>query len=288
MSATTPLVGQAPAAVNPVIETAMAESVREARQASTRRQTWVVLAQVGILVVFLGLWQWGADSGALPNASLFYGSPSGVFGMLVDNWQSFLASLGATVSAAFMGFAIGVVCALAIGVLLSQVSVLNRIADPFITVLTGLPRIALAPLFVLWFGINDVAKIALSFSLVFFIVLINVLAGFQSVDQDLVVMAKSFGAQKRQVVAGVALPASFPVLFAGLRLGVVFSILGVIASEMTASQDGLGLDIVRFGQTLEPNGIFAALVVLAAAMAVLNGVLRAIESRLLKWVPDRN
>ncbi|ODU07721.1 MAG: hypothetical protein ABS81_00630 [Pseudonocardia sp. SCN 72-86] len=247
----------------------------------------VFATQIAVLAAFLGLWQWGADSGTLGNADLFYGSPSGVFNALVDNWDRLLASLGATAAAAFGGFAIGVGCALLIGVLLTQIPFLARVADPYITVLTGLPRIALAPLFVLWFGIGSSAKMALAFSLVFFIVLINVLAGFRGVDNDIVVMARSFGATRLKVVTGVTLPASLPVLFAGLRLGIVFSILGVIAMEMTAASNGLGLDIIRFGQTLQPNGIFAALVILAIAMALLNWVLRTIEGRLLAWVPDR-
>jgi NitT/TauT family transport system permease protein len=272
----------------PSIEAQMAGSVRSARRMASRRRNAVLATQIGVLVAFLGLWQGGADSGALPNATLFYGSPSGVFEALASNWDRLLGSLGATITAAFMGFAVGVGSALVIGVVLTQVPFLARVSDPYITVLTGLPRIALAPLFVLWFGIGSSAKIALAFSLVFFIVLINVLAGFKGVDKDLVVMARSFGATPARVVAGVILPASLPVLFAGLRLGVVFSILGVIAMEMTAAQNGLGLDIVRFGQTMQPNGIFAALVVLAVAMALLNWVLRSLEARLLRWVPERN
>lgn len=285
MSTVSPIEAARPATV-PVAER-MAESVHTARRSANRRRAAVLVSQLGVLVVFLGLWQWGASSGALPNADLFYGSPSGVFDALVVNWDRLLSALAATAAAAFGGFAIGVGSALVLGVVLTQVPFLARVADPYITVLTGLPRIALAPLFVLWFGIGSSAKIALAFSLVFFIVLINVLAGFRGVDRDIVVMARSFGASRTAVVTGVVLPASLPVLFAGLRLGLVFSILGVIAMEMTAASNGLGLDIIRFGQTLQPNGIFAALVVLAVAMALLNWVLRTVEGRLLSWVPDR-
>lgn len=269
------------------IKAAMDKSVDQARRRTKRTRVAVVFSQIAVLVIFLGAWQWAADSGFLENADLFYGSPSGVYRMLLDNSEHLWESLAATMSAAFIGFAIGVVAAVIVGVLLSQVAFINRVVDPYIVVLTGMPRIALAPLFVLWFGIGDTAKIALSISLVFFIVLINVLAGFKSVDEDLVVMAKSFGAKEGNLVTKIALPSAVPVLFAGLRLGLVFSILGVIASEMTAARDGLGLDVIIYAQTLRPNGIFAVLVILAAVMALLNWVLSLIEARLLRWVPDR-
>lgn len=249
------------------LDTAMRDSVSTARSRTRRTTVVVLLSQVAVLAAFLGLWQWAADSGRLKSAPLFYGSPSGVYDMLTSNFGDLMSSLMATFRAAVTGFGLGVAAALVIGVILSQVPFLNRVANPYIVVLTGLPRIALAPIFVLWFGIGTTAKVALAFSLVFFIVLINVLAGFKSVNKDLVVMAQSFGASRLHVVMKVALPAAVPVLFAGLRLGLVFSILAVIASEMTAAHDGLGLDVVQYAQTMQPNGVFAVLVVLAAAMA---------------------
>lgn len=288
MTPNAPAGAPAPRASGSLIKSEMEKSVVQARQKSRQSRISVLVSQVAILVIFLGAWQWAADSGFLKNANLFYGSPSGVYQMLIDNREHLFESLMATITAAFIGFAIGVVAAVIVGVLLSQVAFINRVVDPYIVVLTGMPRIALAPLFVLWFGIGDTAKIALSVSLVFFIVLINVLAGFKSVDEDLIVMATSFGAKEGNLVTKIALPSAVPVLFAGLRLGLVFSILGVIASEMTAAKNGLGLDVIIYAQTMRPNGIFAVLLILAAAMALLNWVLSLIEKRLLRWVPARH
>jgi NitT/TauT family transport system permease protein len=151
--------------------------------------------------------------------------------------------------------------------------------------LAGVPRIALAPLFVLWFGISDTAKIALSVSLVFFVVLFNMRAGVRSVDGDLLTMSRTLGANRRQIFLSVIMPACVPTLFAGFRLAIVFSVLGVIASEMTAARSGLGMQVVAYSQNLQPDGVFAVLALLAAVMALLNGVLQLIERRLLRWVP---
>ncbi len=271
----------------PEVQAAMDLSVTQARSRTRRRRIAIVITQLAIVVIFLGAWELAANNGVLKNAPLFYGSPSGIVESITKNWAKLLASLGSTLYAAFLGFAVGVIAALLVGVLLSQVSFLNRVVDPFVVVLTGLPRIALAPLFVLWFGIGDTSKIALSVSLVFFIVLINVLAGFRSVDKDLIIMAKSFGASRGDTVRKVALPSSIPILFAGLRLGLVFSILGVIAMEMTAARSGLGLDVVRYAQGFQPDGVFSVLVVLAATMALLNWGLSLLEKRLQRWAPDR-
>ncbi|GAF47614.1 ABC transporter permease [Rhodococcus wratislaviensis] len=269
------------------ISTVMARSVSRARSRTRRTRFAVTATQIAVLVVFLGAWQWGASSGKLANSDLFWGSPSGILQMLVDNYSHLFGSLVATFSAALVGFVISVVVAVAFGIVLSQVSFINRVLDPYIIALTGMPRIALAPLFVLWFGIGDMAKIALCISLVFFIVLINVLAGFKGVNEDLVLMARSFGAGRGQIIAKITVPAAVPVLFAGLRLGLVFSILAVIASEMTAARDGLGLDVVQYAQTLRPNGIFAILVILATVMALLNWLLGVVERKLLRWAPDQ-
>jgi NitT/TauT family transport system permease protein len=264
----------------------MRASVGRAALLDRRRRRIVLLCQVAILGAFVGGWEYAARSGVLPNANIFYGQPSGVAEVLWNDRDRLLDSWIATMRAAIGGFVIGVVLAIVIGVVLAQVATLNRIFDPFLVVLAGLPRIALAPLFVLWFGINDSAKIALSISLVLFTVVFNVRAGIQSVDRDLLTVAKTFGESRLGVLWKVTFPASVPVLFAALRLALVFSILGVIASEMMASRGGLGFDVVSFAQTLRPNGLFAVLVILAATMTTLNWFLRVFERRLLKWSPS--
>lgn len=268
------------------VEAAMKSSVRQALRRQRKATLGVRLIQIVILTLFLGGWELGYRNEWFDNGDLFFGSPWGVVNQLWDDRGDLWGGLTATIKAASIGFAIGSLAAMAVGILVGQIRFADRVLDPFFVVLTGIPRIALAPLFVLWFGITDKAKIALSISLVFFVVLFNMRAGVRGVDRDLVTVSRTLGANRIQQFLKVTLPSSVPVLFAGFRLAIAFSILGVIASEMTASRAGLGREIIKYGQTLQPNGVFAVLTLLAVVMSLLNGVLQLVERRLLRWLPD--
>lgn len=266
----------------------MAEAVRAKRAEKRRRSITVHLLQLGLVIVILGSWEIMARTGVLPDAEMFYGSPSGVFQFLIDERTHLLQNAWYTVYASFIGFTIGSLAAIAVGLLFGRFPVLERTFDPVVSVLASLPRIALAPLFLLWFGISNTAKVALAISIVFFVVLFNTLAGIKSVDSDLRTVSMLLGASQRQVFMKVVLPGSVPVLFAGLRLALMFSILGVIGSEMIAARNGLGLDVVVYGQLLQPNGVFAVLAILALVSALFSAVLRIVENRLLKWMPSNS
>ena len=263
----------------------MKRAVIEWRRRKRYRMLTVRLWQVLLLIAFLGGWQLSTDHNLLTNANLFYGSPSGVWNFLVTNRSSLWTNAIATVQPAIIGFLLGSAGGVAVGLAAGRWRMFDRVIDPFLAVLAGLPRIALAPLFLLWFGITDMAKITVAVSAVFFVVLFNARAGVRSVQPELRTVAELLGASQRDVFRKVILPGSVPVLFAGLRLGMIFSVLGVIASEMVAAKKGLGVEIVTDGQNLQPDGVFAALAILALVMAVFNGLLQLMERRFLRWMP---
>lgn len=154
------------------------------------------------------------------------------------------------------------------------------------TIFNALPRVALAPMFVLWFGIGMTSKVLLAFSLVFFIVVINTEAGVRSVDSDLSMMARVMGASERQRFMKVLMPGSIPSIFAGLRIGAIYSLLGVVVGEMIASKQGLGQQIMEYSYAFQPAGVFGVLFYLALIALSLNGLMSVIERRLMRWKGD--
>jgi ABC-type proline/glycine betaine transport system permease subunit len=139
-----------------------------------------------------------------------------------------------------ISFVLGSVAALALGLVFVMFPKVERALDPYLTVLNAMPRLALAPLFLLWFGLGLGSKVAVGTSLAFFIVLANTVAGIRGVSQDLVTLSRSLGATPRQVFFKVTLPSAVPVIFSGLRLALIYSMLGVVGAELIAAEHGLG------------------------------------------------
>jgi NitT/TauT family transport system permease protein len=146
-----------------------------------------------------------------------------------------------------------------------------------------MPRLALAPLFLLWFGLGLGSKVAVGTSLAFFIVLANTVAGIRGVSQDLVTLSRSLGATPRQVFFKVTLPSAVPVIFSGLRLALIYSMLGVVGAELIAAEHGLGQVLAYLQSTFNMNGVMALLALLALlGMIVTQGMTR-LEKALLRW-----
>lgn len=260
---------------------AIEQSQRTARAKRTRKSILVRTLQVLSLVVVLALWEWGARSGALN--TLFFSQPTAIGEFMVTNAASLWTDTLATLRATVLGFVIGSLLGVAAAFLIASVPLLDRVLQPWISVLMSIPRVALAPLFLLWFGITEMSKVALAVSIVFFMVLVSTAAGLKTVNPDLHALGDAFHASPWQRFRTILLPSCVPAIFAGLRLGVVTSILGVVSSEMVASSNGLGQQIVLYGQNFQSAGVFAVLALLAAITAVLTGIVLWAEQYLLRW-----
>jgi NitT/TauT family transport system permease protein len=178
---------------------------------------------------------------------------------------------------------LGSVAALALGLVFVMFPKVERAMDPYLTVLNAMPRLALAPLFLLWFGLGLGSKVAVGTSLAFFIVLANTVAGIRGVSQDLVTLSRSLGATPRQVFFKVTLPSAVPVIFSGLRLALIYSMLGVVGAELIAAEHGLGQVLAYLQSTFNMNGVMALLALLALlGMIVTQGMTR-LEKALLRW-----
>jgi len=253
--------------------------------ASPRRQALIVLAaQIVALTVFLVVWEWAARTRLIN--PLFIGEPSKIFAYFFDGLfvnGVMLKGAAWTLSETAVSFLIGSVGGILFGLLFAVFPACEKFFDPVLSGLNSLPRIALAPLFVLWFGIGAASEIALGVSLTFFIVLYNTMAGTRGVDSDWLVLSRMLGASSTTIFFKVTLISAVPTIFSGLKLGLIVSLLGVIAGGIIAGQHGLGQLLSYLAGTFETNGVFAVLLLLAIIGAALTSLMNAVERHLLRW-----
>lgn len=241
---------------------------------------WRILS----LLVFGAIWEGMSRSGLIN--PLFIGNPIGILDFLFRGLfgsQQMLVHLAATLTGTLAAFVLGSVAGILTGLLFVTYPLIERFLDPILAGLNALPRIALAPLFLLWFGLGIASKIALGFSLTYFIVLSSTVAGARSVNTDHLTLARTLGATSTQVFRRITLPSAVPTVFAGLRLGLIYALLGVIGGEIVAAQRGLGQLITFLAGTFQINGVFAVLLLLSLLGTGLTWLMSAAENRLLRW-----
>jgi NitT/TauT family transport system permease protein len=243
-----------------------------------------LLAHAVFITCALSFWEYVMVQEWLP--ATFFGSPSGIATYL---WNGFVVNkklwleLGYTVAGTLISFFLGSGAALALGLVFVMFPKVEKAMEPYLMVLHAMPRFALAPLFLLWFGLGIGSKIAVGTSLSFFIVLANTIAGIRGVSPDLVTLSRSLGATPRQVFFKVTLPGAVPVIFSGLRLALIFSMLGVVGAEIIAAEHGLGQTLAYLQATFDMNGVMGLLVLLSMlGMLVTQGMTR-LEKKLLTW-----
>jgi NitT/TauT family transport system permease protein len=250
------------------------------------RQILVVRAwQVALGLGLLGLWQLVASEQLV--APVLAKSPAESWDYVVaaaksgELWTNTRATMSAVLIAWVLAGAAGVACGLALG-LLPRV---ERVVNPFFDAANAMPRIALAPLFIVAFGINTLAKVALAVTVVFFVVFSGSRAGVRSTDAEWLRLSVVFGAKKRQLFWKIFLPVAAPAIFAALRLGLIYSLLAVVASELIAARDGLGQLIAYYSNSFNMAAVYAILLLLALVAVLLNEGMAFVERRLVRWQP---
>jgi NitT/TauT family transport system permease protein len=239
--------------------------------------------QVLVLVVLLALWQ----GLSLAFGTYWIGSPWGVVTRLANGATSveILRHASYTLLEAVAGFLIGVLPAAALPFALRRLPMVTAILDPFMVGGYGAPKLALAPLFILWFGIGIESKIALVAITVFFIVYFSALAGVRALDPRLVLMAQVLGANERDVVRHIVFPGAVPFIFTGFRIAMPYSIGGAVIAELISANRGLGYLIQLSAMNFDTTGVFVALVATTCIVFLGNWSVNAVERRLLCWRP---
>ncbi len=188
-----------------------------------------------------------------------------------------------TMQEILIGWLLGSATGVIFGLVLARFRLLHTALDPFLMGIYSLPRVALAPLFIIWFGIGVESKVALVVSIVFFVMVINTIVGAKNVDQDLVNSVRTMGASDLFVTRKVVFPSIVPWIFSGLRIGIGLALIGAVVGEMLAAQFGMGFIIARASGAFDTKLVFSTLIILAIVAMLLNEGMKTIERRLLRW-----
>ncbi len=280
---------------------ARAEEATSAARARAReranRRLLVNALRVTFAVVVLGAWEIGtAVDAAHPNGlwidPFFYGRPSGVAAQLWTWITSGTAQgplwlqIATTLEEAFLGFLIGVALGIVFGVALGRVRMLADVFAPYIKALNAMPRVVLGSIFIITIGYGIWSKVALAVVLVFFVVFFNAFQGVREVDRVMIANARILGATERQLSTHVILPSALSWILASLHTSFGFALVGAVVGEYLGAIHGIGLVIATAQATFNPNGVFAAMFILAIVALTAEVVLTSLENRLIRWRPN--
>jgi NitT/TauT family transport system permease protein len=248
-----------------------------ARERTRRRRLLIWAARAATLLVVLGGWQ------------LF--TTWNIVLRLVDwakhgtEYGSLWLQVWVTMKEALLGFVIGVTAGVVVGVLLGQVRFLADVLGPYIKAMNALPRIVLGSIFVVWLGLGTTSKMMLAAVLVFFVVFFNAFQGVREVERNFVANARVLGASRLQIVRHVVIPSALTWIIASLHVAFGFAIIGAIVGEFLGAQQGLGLVIATAQNNFDPDGVFAAMLIIAVLALTAEALISRLERRLLAWRP---
>lgn len=252
--------------------------------------------QLGLLVALIVFWYAMTTPGLLPNfmfendrqAAFFFGEPLRVAERI---WAWFVTDadiyqhLGVTLTETVLAFAIGALGGLGGGLWLALSPMASAILEPYIKAMNSMPRIILAPIFAVWFGLGIASKVALGVTLVFFIVFFNVYQGVKEVSPVILANARMLGASQRQLLRHVYLPSATSWVFSSLHTSVGLAFVGAVVGEYLGSSQGVGYLILQAEGSFDINTVMAGIVVLTLFALALDAAVGRIEKRLMKWQP---
>ncbi|MFF4159090.1 ABC transporter permease [Streptomyces sp. NPDC001678] len=262
----------------------------EARARAARNHKLRVLgARALLLALLLGAWEVLARTEAID--AFNFSMPSKVWDQIVQ-WTlhgtpqgSLGEQIAYTLYEALLGWVVGVTAGVVLGIVLGRVRFLAAVLGPYIKVLNALPRIVLAPVFVIWFGLGPASKVASAVVLVFFPVFFNAFQGAREVDRNFVANARILGASNRQVTLQVVIPAATTWIFTSLHVSFGFALIGAIVGEYVGADKGIGLLVSASQGSFNTAGVYASMVILAVVALLAEGLLTFLEKRLFRWKP---
>ena len=259
----------------------------KAWEAQERRAKWkLMVVRVLLAIALLSLWEYGTDRWF---DALWFSSPLRIAHHFVQWAQDDLfGHLAITLRETFTGYTCGTLLGIATGTLLARFQFLGKVLDPFILALNGIPRIALAPLFIIWFGIGEPSKIVLAGLLAFFLCFYATLSGLRSVDAAYIAIARVMGATERQTFFKVVLPAASPWIITAMKVSVPFALVGAIVGEFMAATAGLGFKIQLYTAQFDTTGAVTGVLVLMVVVVTFNTCLNRVEQYVLRWRPDNS
>ena len=277
---------------DPVAESSVPFMASRARFGTkSRRRVIITAVQLVLLAAILLLWQYGAGPRSDPNKLIdqFYVSKPSLIWQALRRWEAsgiLWSSIWVTLQETIYGFAIGAISGLLAGFVLGVNRLLSDIARPFITAVYSIPRLALVPLFILWFGIGTASKLALVVSVVFFLVFYATYAGVKDVDQDLIDKLRLMRGDRLQIHLKATLPSAATFIISGLSVSAPFALIVAITAEMISSNRGLGYLLIQSSGNFDTAGVFAGMIIAMILGVLLMAAVRVLERRLLRWKPS--
>jgi ABC-type nitrate/sulfonate/bicarbonate transport system permease component len=256
------------------------------KQSIYRKYEGLILGGISVLIV-LAAWETIWDLGWI--SPLFFSGPSAV----AKQFRETLLRGTLLSDMAFSGknFAIGFVLAsfsgIVLGIVFGWYRWIRLLSNPFVNAFYSMPRIAMVPLIIMWFGIGMWSKVFIVFLFSFFPILVNTVAGVKALDQDLLRAARAYCATDWQIFTTVALPGSVPFILTGIRQGVSLGLIGVVIGEMFGGSEGIGFMVAYGGQTFQTDTLFVGVVVIAAAGILFTWLAERLERRFSRWKPER-
>lgn len=253
---------------------------------------WVIqLSRLALFVVVVGFLEYALSSGMI--SKLVMASPTDVARRLVEDTRDIVTGgqmLGhflTTVGAIYLAFAVVVVLGIGLGALITQVTFINLVVYPFIIVLFAMPRIALAPLILIWFGFGLESKIVIGVMVGLFPTLVATIAGLNNTEESKLLLMRALGASKGETFRRVRMGDALPYIFAGLQTSIIVTAIGVIVGEFSGGLRGLGVLITIYDDSLDIAGVFSAILLLAAIGLFNYYGMQYIRRRVVFWVGDR-
>jgi len=252
------------------------------------RRSYLLSLQVLVAVVVLVLWHLASSTHVFGNPktiSFFFANPIGV-GQKIYTWfvsGSIWYHLWVTLLEALLAFVIGALGGIVFGFWFARKPLVAAVFDPYVKAANALPRVVLAPIFALWFGLGIWSKVALGITLVFFIVFFNVYQGVKEVSQTVLSNGRMLGMGERQLLRHVYLPSALSWVFSSLHTSVGFAVVGAVVGEYLGSSAGLGYLIQQAEGVFDVTGVFAGMFVLMAFVLIVDWLMTVVERRLLVW-----
>ncbi|MFH8514255.1 ABC transporter permease [Streptomyces gelaticus] len=265
------------------------DRTRARARAARNRKYLVTGSRVAVLLAVVGLWEWLARTAVIDPFN--FSMPSKIWDQIrtwvVDGTAqgSLWEQIWYTLYEALLGWVIGVFAGVVLGIALGRVRFAADVLGPYIKVLNALPRIVLAPIFLIWFGLGPASKVASAVVLVFFPVFFNAFQGAREVDRNLVANSRILGASNRLVTLQVVIPSATSWIFTSLHVSFGFALIGAIVGEYIGATKGLGLLVAASQGTFNAAGVYAAMVILAIVALLAEGLLTFLEKRLFRWKP---
>ncbi len=255
-----------------------------------RRRPEILLSPIVLVLVLLG-WEFSVRFFKVPSylippvSDVFVGLYRGLDAGLLSRAGYWLHA-GITLTEVLLGFVIGSGVGLVLGIAISQIRLLEATLQPYIVMFQSLPKVAVAPIIVMWFGYDLGSKVVIVCLLTFFPVLVNSMAGFREVDLDRIDLLRSLSASPWQIFWKVKFPSALPYIFAGLDMAAVFAVVGAIVGEFVGAQLGLGVQILQMNAAMDVAGSFSVFIILSVMGLALNQAIRRVQRWVLFWAPS--